>query len=189
VNTKINRKITLTDGLITLRPYEKHDIADAYEAVRESLPELMPWLPFAHPGYSLRETRAWVGQRPGEWRKGNSYDFIIADAGDGFYLGGCGINQISYANLYANLGYWVRTSRSGHGAAPAAARLLAEWGFRALGLHRIEIVVATGNARSLRAAEKTGAVREGTLRNKIAVGDKTYDAVMFSLVPGDFPVK
>jgi ribosomal-protein-serine acetyltransferase len=189
VNTKINRNITLTDGAITLRPYEKRDIAATYQAVRESLPELMPWLPFAHENYSAGESRTWIKQRPKEWRKGTSYDFIIADTGDGAYLGGCGLNQISYANLYANLGYWVRTSRSGHGAAPAAARLLAEWGFRALGLHRIEIVVATGNARSLRAAEKAGAVREGTLRNKIAVGDKIYDAVMFSLIPGDFPVK
>ena len=34
-------------------------------------------------------------------------------------------------------------------------------------------------------AEKAGATREGILRNRLVVRDKVYDAVMFSLIPGD----
>jgi len=172
-----------------LRPYEKRDIDETYRAVHESLPELMPWLPFAHPDYSIKEIRQWIVQRPKEWRKSNAYEFAIFSAADGAYLGGCGINQISYTSLFANLGYWVRSSRAGNGVAPAAARLLAGWVFKELGLNRIEIVVATGNLRSQRAAEKAGATREGIERNKIKVRDKVYDAVMFSLIPQDFGLK
>jgi RimJ/RimL family protein N-acetyltransferase len=54
---------------------------------------------------------------------------------------------------------------------------------------RAEIVVAVGNAASLRAAEKSCATREGVLRNRITVGVKVYDAVMFSLVPQDFGIE
>ncbi len=46
--------------------------------------------------------------------------------------------------------------------------------------------MAVGNRPSLRVAEKVGAKREGTLRNRILVRDRTYDAVMHSLVPEDF---
>jgi ribosomal-protein-serine acetyltransferase len=186
---RINRDITLTDGRITLRPYNTDDIDETYKAIHESLAEVSPWLPFAHEYYSLKETREWIKQRPREWKSGDSYEFTILDAKDSSCMGGCGINRIDYPDLSANLGYWVRTSRMGNGVAPAATRLLAAWGFKALGLNRIEIVVATGNMRSLRAAEKAGAAREGIQRNRIKVRDKVFDAVMFSLIPGDFGLK
>jgi RimJ/RimL family protein N-acetyltransferase len=73
----------------------------------------------------------------------------------------------------------------GQGVAPAATILLAKWGFEALKLMRIEILVATGNARSLRVAEKVGAKREGILRNRITIRDEVHDGVMHSLIPGD----
>jgi ribosomal-protein-serine acetyltransferase len=189
-NIKLDRKkIELNDGKVVLRPHRLSDIDAMYQAVRESLAELSPWLPFAHQDYAIKESRAWIKQRPKEWQKGISYGFAIFDAKDSSYLGGCGINRIDDDNLIANLGYWIRTSRTGHGAAPAAARLLAAWGLKELGLKRIEIVVATENKRSLRAAEKAGTIREGILRNRILVRDKTYDAVMFSLIPPDFNSK
>lgn len=73
----------------------------------------------------------------------------------------------------------------GQGIAPAATRLLAKWGFEAVKLIRIEIVVNTANQRSLRAAEKAGAKREGVLRNRLYLQDKAHDAVMHSLIPGE----
>jgi ribosomal-protein-serine acetyltransferase len=185
----IKRDITLTDGKITLRPYRRSDIKATYEAIRESISEMSVWLPFAHKDYTIEETRAWIKQRPGEWKKGNSFEFTILDLKDDSVIGGCGLNEISREVEHANLGYWVRTSRTGNGTATAAARLLAAWGFKELGLIRIEIVIATGNIRSQRAEEKAGATREGILRNRIQVRDKTYDAVMFSLIPQDFQYK
>jgi ribosomal-protein-serine acetyltransferase len=145
MRNRINRDITLTDGKVTLRPYLMSDIDATYKAIRESLAELSPWLPFAHEYYSSKESREWIKQRPRDWKKGTGYEFVILDAKDGTIIGGCGLNGINLERDRANLGYWVRTSHMGNGVAPAAARLLAAWGFKALGLNRIEIVVATGN--------------------------------------------
>ena len=86
---------------------------------------------------------------------------------------------------FANLGYWVRSSRVGQGVATAATRLAAQFGFEELKFTRIEIVAATGNVGSLRVAEKAGARREGVLRNRLMLGGKLHDAVMHSLVPED----
>jgi ribosomal-protein-serine acetyltransferase len=177
--------LELTDGKVTLRPYRTEYIEETHKAIRESLAELSPWLPFAHKDYSIKESRSWIKKRPAEWKKGIAYDFAILDAADKSYLGGCGINKIHKIDRYANLGYWVRTSRTGRGVATAATLLLAKWGFVALNLNRIEILVATANQRSLRVAEKAGARREGVLRNRINIRDKMHDAVMHSLIPGD----
>jgi ribosomal-protein-serine acetyltransferase len=182
----LDRKhIVLTDNKITLRPCGVKDAAEMFQAIKESTAEISPWLPFAHEGYSIKETRNYLKHRPGEWKKGITYDFGIFDAKDGTLLGGCGLNQVNKVSSYANLGYWVRTSRTGQGIATVATSLLAKWGFEALKLTRIEILVATGNERSLRVAEKAGAKREGTLRNRLKIDDKMHDAVMHSLIPGD----
>jgi RimJ/RimL family protein N-acetyltransferase len=53
-------------------------------------------------------------------------------------------------------------------------------------LIRVEIVVAAGNERSKRTAEKIGAHYEGVLLNRMVVGKEIYDAHMFSLLPTDF---
>ena len=80
------------------------------------------------------------------------------DARDDAFIGGCG-TQIHYGHRFANLYYWVRSSRAGQGAASSATLLLARFGLTSLGLQRIEIVVATGNHASKQVAEKVGAVR------------------------------
>jgi ribosomal-protein-serine acetyltransferase len=184
-NIPDRKKVELTDGKIILRPYHSGDTKATYKAIWESLAEISTWLPFAHKDYSIKETRDWVKQRPKDWKKGHSYEFVILDAKDRMIIGGCGLNRVDKENRRANLGYWVRTNRTGEGVATAATLLLAKWGFEALKLVRIEILVATGNERSLRVAEKAGARREGTLRNRINIHDRMHDAVMYSLVPGE----
>jgi ribosomal-protein-serine acetyltransferase len=179
------KKTELTDGKIALSPHKMKYVKATYEAIKESIKELSVWLLFAHNSYSVKETRAYLKTRPVEWKKGNAYEFAIFDAKDATMIGGCGLNGINKIDKCANLGYWVRSGHTGKGVAPAAALLLAKWGFEVLKLQRIEIVVAVGNARSLRVAEKVGAKREGILRNRITGRDKVHDAVMHSLIPGE----
>jgi RimJ/RimL family protein N-acetyltransferase len=156
-----------------------------YAAIRESIAEIGPWLQFAHDGYSLKESQGFLKGCPRNWKKDIEYVFSITDPRDGSYIGNCGLNRMDTDNRRANLGYWIRTGRTGQGIAPAATLLLARWGFNELKLRRIEIIVATGNTRSQRVAEKAGAQREGVLRHRIRMNDRMHDAVMYSLVPGD----
>jgi RimJ/RimL family protein N-acetyltransferase len=74
----------------------------------------------------------------------------------------------------------VRTSAAGGGVATRAARLARDWAFASTDLIRLEIVVSVGNHRSLRVAEKAGAVREGILRRRLITHGKAHDAVVFS---------
>jgi ribosomal-protein-serine acetyltransferase len=186
---KIDRKkVELTDGKVTLRPYRLNDSPESFKAIKESAAEISVWLPFVHPDYSIQENRAWLKKRPADWKKGVGYEFAILDAKDGTMIGGCGLNGIDKMNRRANLGYWVRTSHTRRGVATAATLLLAKWGFEALKLTRIEILVAVDNERSLRVAAKVGATREGILRNRLVIRDKAHDAVMHSLIPGDIQI-
>jgi len=175
----------LIGGSVSLRLYRKSDVYHVYEAVLESMGELFPWMYWCHPDYSIKEARDWVESRAEAWDRGTDYEFAIVDSGKGVFLGSCGIILVHRQLSFAELGYWVRTDRTGQGIATQAVSLLIEFGFNQLKLNRLEIVVATGNQASQRVAEKVGATKEGILRNRVIVRDKVYDGALFSLIPRD----
>ena len=178
-------KTEISDGTITLKAYTPEDADALYEAARESIMEMNPWMPWCHPDYSIEETHEWLASRASLWESGAEYGFKITDARTGRYLGGVGLNQIDKGNRMANLGYWVRTSAAGQGVATRAARLIARFGFEELKLIRIEIVAAVGNHASQRVAEKVGAVREAVMRKALFLHGVAHDAVLTSLVEED----
>jgi ribosomal-protein-serine acetyltransferase len=168
---------------VTIRFYQQRDAEPMQAAVLESVAEISPWMGWCHSGYSLEDAYAWVTAQQQNAAQGVAYEFSIWS--EGRYLGACGINQINKPNRFANLGYWVRTSAMGQGVAPAAVRLVADYAFRQTDLIRLEIVVAVGNVRSQRVAEKVGAFREGVLRDRVVLPSGPSDAVMFSVVRGE----
>lgn len=163
-----------------LRPYAATDAGALFEAARESIAEVYPWLPWCHPDYSLAEAEQWARSRA-ELASGEEYNFVILGSGDRF-LGGCGLNQINRSHKFANLGYWVRSSATGQGIATKVVRLLEQFAFERTDLVRLEIICAAGNERSQRVAERAGAHREGVLRSRLLLHGRAVDAVMYSLV-------
>ena len=163
-----------------IRPYRADDAQALYEAARESIPDVFPWLAWCHPDYSMAEAVDWTRSKAGPGSDGELV-FAVVDPNDEL-LGGCGVNQINRIHRFGNLGYWVRSSATGRGVARAAARLTAELVFETTDLVRLEIVCAVGNRRSQRVAEAVGAVREGVLQKRLLLHGEPVDAVMYSLV-------
>jgi ribosomal-protein-serine acetyltransferase len=165
----------------TVRLYQLSDAEAIHAAALESVVEVYPWMAWCHARYTLDESRQWVRLQIEAARQRKAFEFVIVGEG-GRLLGGCGINQMNPMNRVANLGYWVRTSATGRGVAPAAVRDVAAYAFRETDLIRLEIVIAVGNTRSQRVAEKVGATREGVLRSRLLLPSGPSDAVMYSLV-------
>ena len=178
-------EVELIEGSILIRSLCQEDVSPLYEAARESIAEVSPWLPWCHENYSIEETREFIDSRELATQGGEWYSFGIFEQDGGRFLGGVGINFINRVHQIANLGYWVRTSAAGRGVATSATRLAARFGFEQLGLQRIEIVAAVDNLTSQRVAEKAGAVREGVLRKRLLIHGEPHDAVLFSLVRED----
>lgn len=166
-----------------LRPFRPGDAAAFHEAVSASVDELRPWMPWCHPDYTLDEATAWVTMQSKAFSERSEFEFAIIGRSNQV-LGACGLNQIDVRNRRANVGYWIRSSASGQGLAAAAVARLLLWAEANTDFQRFEIVVATENVGSLRVAEKVGAVREGTLRQRLLLHDHFHDAVIFSLVRG-----
>ena len=151
---KMEDSIELTDVTVTLRRYRAEDAEPIYRAVRESIEEISPWMPWCHERYSFDDSKTWSASRDDARAKGKEYTFVIISNDDGLPLGVCGLNHFENENRFANVGYWVRTGKTKQGVATSATFLLARFGFDELKLNRIEIVVAIENKPSQRVAEK-----------------------------------
>jgi ribosomal-protein-serine acetyltransferase len=166
---------------VILRAPVLADVPAIYAAVDESRPELATFMPWCTPSYSQANVAAFVENSAMDGQIGRAYEFGIFDL-DGAFLGNCGLNSINAENRFANLGYWIRSSRTGRGFATSAVLELASWGFANTALNRFEIVVALENRASQRVAERAGAHREGTLRQRLVLDGRSHDAAVFSIV-------
>lgn len=170
----------LTDGVITLRSPTDADAPALCAVVLASLPELTPFMPWATAAFDEAAALSWIR---GEIDPDEARYLIVGD--DGEVAGGCGLGQFEWVNRRANLGYWLRTDRTGRGWATRATVLLARHGLTQLGLERVEILMAVENEASRRVAGRAGASLEGTLRHRFLLHGVYHDAFLFSLIRAD----
>jgi RimJ/RimL family protein N-acetyltransferase len=172
----------ISDGSIGLRQFTLEDVSLLFNAVHESMAQLSAWMVWAHPNYSMEDTRAFVLKCGPGWEKGEQYSFAMIDLQGGQFLGSVGLSGVNRAHGFANLGYWVRTGKTRNGVATSATRMAARFSFETLGLNRVELLVPTANVASQRVAEKAGAKREGLLRKRLRLNGMAHDSFVYSLV-------
>ncbi len=97
-------------------------------------------------------------------REGLRYGFF--DKAKGAFVGNGSFHHIDWSVPKLELGYWLRTSRSGEGLMREGVRAFAEMAERDLGAMRLEIRCDDLNERSARVAEACDFMLEGTLRNE-----------------------
>lgn len=170
----------LRDAEFTVRPYTVDDAPALHAVVHASLDSLSASLPWCHPGYALADAQSWIAWCLLAWQERREFPFAIV-AADGTILGGIGLNRLNPDDRSANLGYWLGDAHRGRGIVTRAARLVADFGFRELGLARLEIVTLLENTASQRVAQRLGARCEGIGHDRIMLHGQPHDALVFSL--------
>lgn len=165
---------------IAIRPYHVEDAKPVFEAIEESKDDIMHWMPWCHPDYSIEDSKSYLAISVTGFERGEIYDFAVLK--DGHFVGACGLNQVNVIEGVANMGYWLRSSEAGNGIMPMAAKKVINWAFENTELNRIEIVAAVGNNRSQRVAEKIGAHKDAVLAKRILIDGKTCSAVLYSVI-------
>ena len=120
--------VALVHGTVLIRPNHPADAAQVYAALHESTAELSVWLPGLAAADSRDIVESWIQADQVAWTAGMDYHFAVIDVQTEAYLGGCGLTRIHPMHRFANLYYWIRSSRSGEGIATIATRLVARYG-------------------------------------------------------------
>src|SRR3954469_19599827 len=70
-------EVLLSDGSIGLRQFTLDDVPVLFTAVHESVAQLSAWMVWAHPKYSIEDTRAFVSKCGPGWENGEQYSFAM----------------------------------------------------------------------------------------------------------------
>lgn len=165
-----------------MRPLVPADQEAFTRAVLESVDTVGKWMAWCHAGYSLEDALKTIERNAQNLAEAKAFEFGIFELQTQQFAGACGINNVVWPNGTANLGYWIHPRFAGRGIASLATRSLAQFGFR-LGLSRIEIVAAENNIASRRVAEKSGALFEAILRNRVKVDGVPVAGALYALFP------
>ena len=169
----------LVHGPTALRPWREDDIDALPALVHDS--EIVRWIGLSA-AYDREDARAYLAARRDWARAGLGASFAVIDAGDGVLLGSISLMRIVWRHRRAELGYWLGALGRGAGHATRSVGLITQWGFRSLGLERIELFADTGNPASQAVAERAGFTREAVLRDYLSDGE---DFVCFGLLSTD----
>jgi RimJ/RimL family protein N-acetyltransferase len=171
----------LIAGETVLRPWRDSDAAAVTAACQD--PEIARWTSVPA-NYSESDARAFLLYRYDSLLAGTTAPFAITSRDDRL-LGSVALLRLEWPHLRGEVGYWLAGDARGHGHATRAVRLIAAWGFTALGLERIELLAATGNRPSQLVAERCGFTREAVLRSYFRAKEGYYDMVAYGLLAGD----
>jgi RimJ/RimL family protein N-acetyltransferase len=96
------------------------------------------------------------------------------------------LRQLQPGFLRGELGFVMASRLWGRGLFPEGARLVLDFAFRAVKVHRIEARSAVDNARGNAALQKLGASREGRLRAAFWREDHYIDQYLWSILDTDW---
>ena len=177
----------ITTERLVLRRFSRRDVDPLTEAVHASLPELRLWLPWAHSAYDREDANAFVRDSIAAWKEERAFDYAIRSQTDpDLHLGNISIWHVSKIGRSGEIGYWIRSDRTGGGIASEVTLRLLRLGFERLGLHKVNLRIAVGNRASERVAEKLGFSIDGVLRQELRVGGRWLDHTIYSMLVSEF---
>ena len=169
----------LSGERIVLRRIRHADAADMYTYSRRAdVTRYLLWSP--HP--SLEHTRQYISYLQDQYRNGTLYDWAITLSESGKMIGTAGFTTVNTAHNSAEVGYVLNPDFQNRGYATEALRLVLDYGFRVMKLHRIEARCFKNNFASRRVMEKCRMSYEGTARDGMKIKGKYETIVTYAIL-------
>jgi RimJ/RimL family protein N-acetyltransferase len=183
MQTAITSKPTLRGHGLVLRPVRPEDAEALLGATQDAENMRLTGTPGS---FDLEQLRTHYRDVAGA---DDRYDFAITAADDpqSRWLGEAVLRNVDLHNRCA--GYRISLggpSQVGRGLGTAATRLVLEFAFSSLQLHRVELEVYDFNARARRVYEKVGFVVEGLRRDALWWDGAWHGAVLMAILESDW---
>ena len=125
-------------------------------AVESSYPELHRWMVWAQTMPTSEAMSAVIADGVASFDADREWQYVLREVSCDELVGGAGLHRrVGLDGL--EIGYWVRTDRTGRGYATSAARALTEAAFSLpLGFERVEIHMDQANVASVAVPRKLG---------------------------------
>ena len=178
----------ITGQKVLLRPPQYSDWRSWADERKKNELYLQPWEPL----WSINELeRSSFVKRVRMFERlshnDQAYSFLIFKSDSGDFIGEVNISNVQRGIIQScSIGYWIAKDCEGKGMMSESLKLIKEFIFNELKLHRIEAVCLPYNKPSLKVLLKNGFIREGTARKLLKINDKWQDHTVLSFIVDDF---
>ncbi|WP_421696331.1 GNAT family N-acetyltransferase [Aestuariivirga sp.] len=173
---------TLRDGHAMIRVPDMGDYEQWAGLRAGSRDFLTPWEPI-WPSNDLTRTafRSRVRQYWRDIDEDVAYPYFIFDAAGETLVGALTLSNVRRGVAQtATLGYWIGLPFARQGYMTSGVRLILEFSFRHLGLHRVEAACLPHNQASIGLLRKCGFAHEGLARGYLKIAGDWRDHLLFA---------
>ncbi len=169
---------------VTLRAFESSDLEANHRFVNDAttLRGMLSGIPFPS---SISDEQQWLNQQTSYTR--GEYQFAVENE-DGELIGRCGIIRLDWKNRVGELAIMLGSPYRGRGYGREAMRLLCDFCFREMNLHKLKVTVFAFNTSAVKCYEANGFCQEGLLRSELYRDGAYRDVLILSrFAPGEAP--
>lgn len=157
---------------------------DAPIILESTMDEEIRYMTGTKPNFSLEQIKTHIDTINND---SSRYDFAICLKGNDEMIGDLSILDINEGNQ--NAGFRISMASiplTGKGYGTEAIKIVLSFVFEQLKLNRLQLEVFSHNLRGIRAYEKIGFVKEGTLRQSLYYNDVYSDEIIMAILKSDY---
>lgn len=176
--------IILQEKDITLRPVVLSEAKTLFDLIDKNREHLGRWFPWVEKTKEVKDVEKFLQDEKEKYERGEGMYFGIWFKDK--LIGAIAFNFISRLHRKASIGYWLDKGHEGKGIMTTSCKLLINYGFTDLKLHRLEISHAQGNERSSKIIKKLGFIHEGHFRKSGLVNGDFVDHEHYGLLADEW---
>jgi len=169
---------------IDLRVFTLNDAQEFFDVTRKNNTHLREWLWWLDDDKDVEDIKKYIAASEKRREKIEGVDWCIYYEDN--IVGGIGLFPLDTANKKTSIMYWLAEDFQGRGIMSDTLRVVIEYVFAELELHRIEITCAVGNDKSSALPKKLGFTFEWIARESGWLYDHFVDIEIYSLLASEW---
>lgn len=178
------KDLKLEGERIILRPLKTSDAKDIYLNIQDKRiienTLRIPW------PYKFQDAQIFIKKTQRSYRKKRDFVFGTELRGKKEVIGCISLENVKFEHKNAEIGYWLGSKYWNQGIMTEAGKLLLNFAFRKLKLHRVWGCAFSDNIASQRVFEKLGFKKEGLHRETSWRGGRWRNNIRYGLLDREF---
>ena len=165
---------------LSLKLLVREDAPNLFGLVDKNRCYLREWLAWLDHNKSVQDSESFILSLHRQFK--NKQGLACGVFIENTLVGMCGYHPINLLNQSVTVGYWLDKNYQGRGIITQCSQFFIDYAFKELGLNKVLIPVAVGNAKSRAVCERLGLRNEGIDRQAENLYGKYVDLVRYSIL-------